>query len=126
MTRRIAARALAIPLLVVLLAGFHSYRTLAHDQSSWGAGQPLGMFGRLDSHGSRELRVRAGDRAIPVAPELRDLAEHARVVPDEVATLARAIADREQETIEVTLVAHDGRVLRRETAAPSARSAGGR
>ena len=121
MTRGIAARALAIPLLVVGLAGFHAYRTLAHYQSSWGAGQPLGMFGRLDSHGSRALRARAGDRDLPIPPALRDLAEHARVVPDQVSALASALAARADRPtgegpIEVTLRGPDGRVIRRATA----------
>lgn len=121
MTRGIAARALAIPLLVVGLAGFHAYRTLAHDQSSWGAGQPLGMFGRLDSHGSRALHARAGERDLPIPPALRDLAEHARVVPDQVHALASALAERADRPsgegpIEVTLLASDGRVIRRATA----------
>lgn len=113
MTRGIAARALAIPALVVALACFHAYRTLAHDQSSWGAGQPLGMFGRLDSHGSRTIVVRADGDEIPVPGALRDLAEHARVSPGELDALAGAIAAERGVIVEVTLRDHEGRVIRR-------------
>jgi hypothetical protein len=112
-TRSERARALAIPLLVVLCALFHAYRTVSVGQSSWGAGQPLGMFGHLDSHGSRFVRARAGGCEIAIPPELAVLERHARVVPSELRALADAlapIAAREcpsERTLEVDLRAVD-------------------
>lgn len=113
------ARALAIPLLVVLLAGLHAHRTIALDQSSWGAGQPLGMFGRVDSHGSRVLRVEAigpdgRAREIPLPHGLDDLALQLRVAPRDPARM-RALLDAFEappgERVRVTIARADGETI---------------